>query len=171
MYRLLVIAFLLFTTLLMSSLSDNAYSSVRLEIRYGVFGVIINGDAIDFGQSKYQSKSDLISFEDGDGFTIHIYDPNASLGDLMRSIGMDFKDGCFVVDNIRNYCDLGDVRLKVFVNGNELDSPQDIMDYIPLDCDIILLTYGVEKVDEVGNQLEYLDRHKPASCNDNIFNS
>jgi hypothetical protein len=171
MYRLPVIAFLLFITLLMSCLSDIAYSSVRLEIRYGVFGVIINGEPIDFSQSKYQSKSDLISFEDGGGFTIHIYDPNASLGDLIRSTGMNFKDGRFVEENIRNYCDIDEARLKVFINGDELESPQDIMDFIPNDCDIILLTYGVEKFDEVDNQLEYLDRHKPAGCDDNISNS
>lgn len=82
MSRLLVITLALSVIPLMGSLSDLAQGSVDLEIAYGTFSLIVNGEPMDFSQSKYQSKSELISFEDGEGYTVHIYDPDATMGDF-----------------------------------------------------------------------------------------
>jgi hypothetical protein len=60
---------------------------------------------------------------------------------------MDIRNGCFVRDDGREYCDTADKKLRYFVNGNQTDS---IADYVINDNDRILVIYG----DENGNELK-----------------
>jgi hypothetical protein len=134
-----------------------AYSQVRpygpvgsAHVHAG-FAVILNGQEIDFSQSRYQVQSQLIHVEGGDGTTLHRHATGVPIGEFLRSVRMDIADGCFVHDNGTQYCEGGDNRLLFFVNGQERD---DAMGYVLNDGDRILITYGDLTEQQIQEQIE-----------------
>lgn len=112
---------------------------------HAVFEVLLDGQAVDFSQQKYQVQSQFIHVEGGDGITLHRHSSMVPVGEFFKSVNMDIRDGCFVLDNGEQFCDDGK-QLRFFVNGTERAS---INDYILQDNDRILLIYGDEDQNEL----------------------
>jgi hypothetical protein len=66
---------------------------------------------------------------------------------------MDIRNGCFMGDDRREYCDTADKTLRYFVNGTETGS---ISDYVPNEIDRILVIYGDENDNEIRQEIDAL---------------
>ena len=126
---------------------SNKYGPLGSAHEHAAFLVKLDGVPIDFSQGKYQVKSRLIHVENNDGTTLHRHATNVPFIEFLKSVDMDIRNGCFVSDDGREYCDTADKKLRYFVNGNQTDS---IADYVINDNDRILVIYG----DENGNELK-----------------
>jgi hypothetical protein len=144
-----VVAVAIISTITFSLQSNNSnkYGPVGSAHEHAAFLVKLDGVPIDFSQDKYQVKSRLIHVENNDGTTLHRHATNVPLIEFLKSVDMDIRNGCFVSDDGREYCDTADKKLRYFVNGNQTDS---IADYVINDNDRILVIYG----DENGNELK-----------------
>ncbi|MBI3027027.1 hypothetical protein HYY70_02845 [Candidatus Woesearchaeota archaeon] len=119
--------------------------------------VYINGQAIDFSQSKYQLKNSLIHFEDKIGDVAHTHATGLTLGHLFKSIGIYFNNECINIEG-KNYCNENSKRLKFYVNGkinNEFDNR------LIADLDKYLISYGDENESEIQNQLNSITNLAP----------
>lgn len=125
---------------------------------HAVFAVKLDGEAIDFSQSKYQvgtTRNQYIHVEGGDGTTLHRHSTNVPVGEFFRSVSMGISDGCFVDDNGTQFCDGSDGnQLRFFVNGTEQES---IMEYVLQPNDRILVIYGNETQEELQAEFNELN--------------
>ena len=112
--------------------------------------IYINGKSIDFSQKKYQITTSYIHFEDGVGDVVHMHATGMTISHLLKSVGMDFKNGCLIAEST-NYCSDGKNTLKFYVNGKEND---EFGDYVMKDLDRILISYGSESGAEIQEQLD-----------------
>ena len=144
-----VVAVAIISTITFSLQSNNSnkYGPIGSAHEHAAFLVRLDGVPIDFSQGKYQVKSRLIHVENNDGTTLHRHATNVPFIEFLKSVDMDIRNGCFVRDDGREYCDTADKKLRYFVNGNQTDS---IADYVINDNDRILVIYG----DENGNELK-----------------
>mgnify|MGYP001564186593 CR=1 FL=1 len=119
--------------------------------------VYLNGQAIDFSQSKYQLAARFIHFEEGVGDVIHTHATGLTMGHLFKSLDGDFNNNCVVLEN-RNYCNENNKKLRFYVNGkqnNEYDN------YEIKDLDKILVSYGAESEAELQKQLASITNLAP----------
>ena len=123
--------------------------------------VRIFGDKFDFAVPSYQIKSSWIHFEESDGTTIHRHASGVTLGYLFDSLNigigladMDTSKKCFVFPDGRQFCDNEDYRLKFYVNHIEQKS---IHNYVIVEGDRILITYGNETPEQIEEQLLEVD--------------
>ena len=123
--------------------------------------VRIFGDKFDFAVPSYQIKSSWIHFEESDGTTIHRHASGVTLGYLFDSLnigiglaGMDTSEKCFVFPDGRQFCDNEDYRLKFYINHIEQKS---IHNYVIVEGDRILITYGNETPEQIEEQLLEVD--------------
>ena len=144
-----VVAVAITSTIIFSLQSNNSnkYGPIGSAHEHAAFLVKLDGVPIDFSQDKYQVKSRLIHVENNDGTTLHRHATNVPFIEFLKSVDMDIRNGCFVRDDGREYCDTADKKLRYFVNGNQTDS---IADYVVNENDRILVIYG----DENGNELK-----------------
>lgn len=119
--------------------------------------VYINGQAIDFLQSKYQLAARFIHFEEGVGDVIHMHATGLSMGHLFRSLGMDFNDNCIVFENT-DYCRSENKKLRFYVNGKEND---EFDNYVMRGLDRILVSYGAQSGAEIQEQLDSVTNLSP----------
>ena len=131
----------------LQSNNSNKYGPIGSTHQHAAFIVKLDGVPIDFSQGKYQVKSRLIHVENNDGTTLHRHATGVPFIEFLKSVDMDIRNGCFVRDDGREYCDTADKKLQYFVNGTQTDS---IADYVVNDNDRILVIYG----DENGNELK-----------------
>lgn len=143
----------------------NKFGTVGSAHEHAAFVINVNGTPIDFGQDRYQVQSRLIHVEGGDGFTLHRHTDRVPFGEFLRSVGMGIENSCFLVTEEvagqqgqgQEYCSNGQENLKVFVNGNELDAPSSISDYILKEDDRILVLYGNQTADQLSQELNVLE--------------
>lgn len=126
---------------------------------HAIFAVKLDGQYVDFSQRQYQvgaTGNQFIHFEGGDGTTIHKHSSRVPIGEYLRSVGMDIRDGCFIHNNGSQFCndDSNGKMLRFFVNGEQASS---IMDYVLHDDDRILVIYGDEDEEELHAEFERLD--------------
>ncbi len=121
---------------------------------HAVFEVILNGDAIDFSQRKYQVQSQFIHVENSDGATLHRHATNVPFGEFLKSVKMNIQDNCFVTDDGQRFCGDGTNQLRYFVNGTGKST---IMDYVFEDNDRILVIYGSESEEQLQAAFERLN--------------
>lgn len=127
---------------------------------HAVFAVILDGQQIDFSQSKYQvgsTRNSYIHMEGGDGTTLHRHSTNVPVGEFLKSVKMDISNNCFVRDDGQQFCNDGAKQLRSFVNGTE----QAIMDYVLKPNDRILVIYGDETQDELAAEFDKLNSIEP----------
>lgn len=116
------------------------------------FKVYVNGKAMDFTQSKYQSTeekelNEYIHLHDGNGDIIHVHKKGIRLGEFFDSLGIKFSSECLVLDTGESYCGSEDQLLKFYVNGKE----NNLYDkYEPQDLDRILIVYGKQELHSNG---------------------
>ena len=116
--------------------------------------VKIFGDKFDFSSPDYQIKSPWIHFEGNDGNTIHRHSTGISLSYLFDSIGIGLDDQCYTFTDDGNFCTNEYYSLKFYINGERIS---DIRDYVVMENDRILVSYGPENAKEIEQQLTELD--------------
>lgn len=121
---------------------------------HAIFEVSLDGTPIDFSQRQYQVQSQLIHVEGGDGTTLHRHATGVPVGEFLRSVGMNIENSCFVSNDGNRYCDDGTKQLRFFVNGTSQNS---IMDYVLVENDRILVTYGNETQEQLDAAFERLN--------------
>jgi len=116
--------------------------------------VRIFGDKFDFSATTYQIKSSWIHFEESDGNTIHRHSSGVTLGYLFETLGITIDEDCYIFSDGRQFCTNEDYSLKYFIDGpGFVDS---INDYVIQDGDRILISYGNETEEQIGDQLNEL---------------
>lgn len=144
------------------------FPSENVAAKYGALGsahdhtsllVNLNGTNFDLAQQKYMVRSNYIHAESfngtPDGTTLHKHSSNVPMGEFLKSIRMDASNECFITDSNQRFCDDDQYKLSFYVNGNETE---DIMSYVPIDDDRILITYGKENSTEINKQLQELNK-------------
>jgi len=126
--------------------SQNTDTSLE-EHAHADFRVYINGKALDFTLSKYQSTEDTslhpyMHLHGGIGTIIHKHQKGVTLGDFFESLGIRFTKDCFVMDDGKELCNGEGETLKFFVNGVPNAA---FGDYELNDLDKILITFGDEE--------------------------
>ena len=116
--------------------------------------VKIFGDKFDFSHPDYQIKSSWIHFEAQDGNTIHRHSKGITLGYLFDTLNLGLSSECFVFQDKREFCTNEDHSLKFYING---DKVPDIRDYVIVNEDRILVSYGPEDADGIEEQLAELE--------------
>lgn len=110
------------------------------------FKVYVNGNPINFADSKYYMKSSFIHVdnnqnkEDASG-VLHMHATGVPLWIFFESIGMKFDKDCITLDNGEKFCNTGENTLKFYVNGK---SNSEWKNYVFKDLDKILISYGSE---------------------------
>jgi len=112
--------------------------------------VRIFGDKFDFSLPAYQIKNSWIHFEGGDGGTIHRHSSGVTLDYLFKTLGIDVTEECFVFPDGREFCSNEDYSLKFYINREKVSG---INDFVPLEGDRILISYGNESQEEIDSQL------------------
>ncbi|MFA4820064.1 MAG: hypothetical protein WC613_03860 [Candidatus Aenigmatarchaeota archaeon] len=134
-----------FLSTLVSNPSSNNSGSVNLgpvgsTHIHQDFKMYVSGQMVDFSQPKYQLRSSLVHFENGDGNVIHTHATGMTLGYMLGTMNIELTPECLVIDGVR-YCNNGNSKLKLYANGqpdNEFGS------YLMKDLDKILVSYGDE---------------------------
>ena len=116
--------------------------------------VRIFGDKFDFSLPNYQIKSSWIHFENQDGDTVHRHASGVELEFLFNSLGIGLDEDCFEFPDGRQFCTNEDYSLKYFINHKQVN---DIRDYVVMEEDRILISYGSEDQDTIEQQLSELD--------------
>jgi hypothetical protein len=137
------------------SSNNNNYGPVGSAHEHAAFAIKINGKQIDFSQPKYQLQSRLIHVEGGDGTTLHRHATGVPFDEFLKSVNMNIKNGCFILDDGKQYCNNKENKLRFFLNGNETDS---INSYVINPNDRILVIYGNENADQINQELDALRR-------------
>jgi hypothetical protein len=135
--------------------STEGYGPVGSAHEHAAFLVMLDRVPINFSQSQYQVKSNLIHVENGDGTTLHRHATGVPFIEFLKSVDMDIQDECFIGDDGREYCDTADKKLRYFVNGNQTSS---IANYVPKENDRILLVYGDENEGELKREIDVLSQ-------------
>jgi hypothetical protein len=135
--------------------SNDNYGPVGSAHEHAAFLVTLDGVPINFSQSKYQVKSNLIHVENSDGTTLHRHATDVPFIEFLKSVDMDIQNGCFISDDGTEYCDTADKKLRYFVNGAQTDS---IADYVPNENDRMLVIYGDENESELKQEIDALNQ-------------
>ena len=116
--------------------------------------VRIFGDKFDFSLPAYQIKNSWIHFEAQDGTTIHRHSTGVTMGYLFETLNIGLTEDCYVFPDGREFCTNEDFSLKYYINHEPVSS---INDYVLMDGDRILISYGNETPEEIDSQLLELD--------------
>jgi len=116
--------------------------------------VRIFGDKFDFSLPNYQIKSSWIHFENQDGDTIHRHSSGVELEFLFNSLGIGIDENCFTFPDARAFCTNEDYSLKYFINHKEVNG---IGEYVVMEEDRILISYGPDNESAIEKQLSELD--------------
>jgi dipeptidyl aminopeptidase/acylaminoacyl peptidase len=133
--------------------NNNNYGPVGSAHEHAAFAIKINGKQIDFSQPKYQLQSRLIHVEGGDGTTLHRHATGVPFAEFIKSVNMNIENGCFTLDDGKQYCNNDINKLRFFINGNETES---INNYVINPNDRILVIYGNENADQINQELAAL---------------
>ena len=125
--------------------------------------VYIDGKALDFSDKSHMERmrnnqpvSSFIHVDSGaptpekTGDVLHMHATGIPLWLFFNSIGMDFNKDCITLENKEKFCNDGNKKLKLFVNGKESN---EFENYVFNDLDKILISYGSESEEEIKNQL------------------
>ena len=112
------------------------------------------GDKFDFSLPNYQIKTSWIHFENLDRDTIHRHASGVELEFLFNSLSISLDENCFTFPDGRAFCTNEDYSLKYFINHKQVN---DIREYVVMEEDRILISYGSEDQDAIEQQLSELD--------------
>ena len=115
--------------------------------------VKIFGDEFDFTKPEFQLQSHFIHLENSNGYVIHRHSNDVPLDYFFETLNIGLKSDCIVFNDITEYCSNEDYTLKFYINGKQVD---DLRDYLIINGDLILISYGSENQDEVAEQFAEL---------------
>jgi hypothetical protein len=117
---------------------------------------MIHGELINFSISEFQERDELIQFKDQDGFTVHRHATDVPMGYFLETLGFRLDKDCIsVVD--KDFCSDENNSWRFFINSEPI---KNIQDYVGVDGDIILITYGNLIPQEISAQLYMIDNMK-----------
>lgn len=87
------------------------------------FSVTVDGERIDFSQSKYQLQSQHVHFEGGDGSTLHKHATGVTIGFTLDTLGMAINASCLQLRDGTTHCEPEDGELSVTAGGKKVDDP------------------------------------------------
>jgi len=118
--------------------------------------IYLDGEQITPLERRYYVRGPYMHVESGpgEGVVIHMHATNSPLSIFFRSLGMNFNNDCFRLDNGKDYCNSGDKTLKMFVKGDFSDWTENrqFHTYVFQNHDKILITYGDETEEEIQAQ-------------------
>ena len=118
---------------------------------------MIYGQQFDYSSTAYQIKSPYISFQKGNGETVHMMAANVTMGFLFDTLKIGLDDKCFTFPDKRAFCTNDKYTLKFYVNHHEVP---DLRNYVFKDQDRMLISYGNENDTQINSQLATLDGFK-----------
>ena len=134
---------------------SSRFGAIGSAHEHAAFKLFINNEElVDFALPQYQVSTRFIHFEDKNGVIIHRHASGVDLGFLIKSLGMEFDEKCFILNNGTNYCSETDQILKFFVNAIRNDEYDK---YVLNDGDRILLSFGNESEELIKDQLNALE--------------
>jgi hypothetical protein len=148
-----VISAVMYSTQQSGNNNNNNYGPVGSAHEHAAFAIKIDGKQIDFSQPKYQVQSRLIHVEGGDGTTLHRHATGVPFAEFIKSVNMNIENGCFTLDDGKQYCNNENNKLRFFINGNETES---INNYVINPNDRLLVLYGNENADQINQELAAL---------------
>jgi len=80
------------------------YGKVGSEHVHAAFAVRVNGNGIDFTDSRYQVRSRYLHMENGDGGTLHRRATGVPIAEFFDSVKMNVIRSCFTLDDGTKYC-------------------------------------------------------------------
>lgn len=117
------------------------------------FAIFLNGREITPLPEQFYVASSYVHIETGPGAgrVIHMHATNVPLKMFFKSLGMNFDSECFELSRSERYCNDGINTLKMFVKHANATWKQNFEygDYVFLDLDKILITYGDETDEEI----------------------
>jgi len=116
--------------------------------------VRIFGDKFDFSLPNYQIKTSWVHFENQDGDTVHRHASGVELEFLFNSLGIGIDENCYTFPDGREFCTNEEYSLKYFINHKQVN---DIRDYVVMEDDRILISYGNDDKSVIEQQLAELD--------------
>lgn len=116
--------------------------------------VRIFGDKFDFSVPAYQIKNSWIHFEAQDGATVHRHSTGVTLGYMFETLGIEMDENCYIFPDGREFCNNEDYSLKYYVNHEKVPN---INDYVIMEGDRVLISYGNEEQAAIDSQLAELD--------------
>ncbi len=129
------------------------------------FKVYLNGTAVNFSQAKYMSTDNYsldpkVHMHDMDGDLIHHHAKNVTMAYFFRTLNMTYNSTCFVPGNSSAYCDDQNDSLRMFVrhSGGNWTEVQDGPDYVFIDLDQLLITYGPAGADVSAEEATVTDK-------------
>lgn len=116
--------------------------------------VRIFGDKFDFSVPAYQIKNSWIHFEAQDGTTVHRHSTGVTLEYMFDTLGIQISEDCYIFPDGREFCNNDDYSLKYYINHEKVPN---INDYVIMEGDRILISYGNEDQTQIDAQLAELD--------------
>lgn len=114
------------------------------------FSVVVNGEEIDFSQSKYQVVSQKAHVEGGDGDVVHAHASGAHFRFFLRTVGFDYNS-TFLQTPGERYAESDGNEVRMFVNTAEDWREIEPDDFKFETGDRILLTYGNYTEEEISD--------------------
>jgi len=106
-------------------MSDAGFGKVGSVHWHADFSVTIDGERVDFDERKYMVQSQYVHLEGGDGTMIHKHATGVTLADFFGSIGWELTTECLRTDTGEEYCTGNGGKLRIVVNGEEIDDPSE----------------------------------------------
>ena len=122
---------------------------------HAAFVVKLDATYLEFSAPQYQVKSLYIHVENGNGTTLHNHALSVPFGEFLHSINMNVANGCYVMDDGKQYCQDGNKRLRFFLNG-AVQSQSVLMGYVLEDDDRFLIIFGNETSEQIDVELARL---------------
>ena len=132
------------------------------------FALFLDGKEFTPLGPKYFVKIPTVHVETGAGAgsVMHMHATNVPLSFFFKSLGMTFNNQCFTLDNGKEYCNVGDKTLKMYVRheGGQWEESKKFHTYVFQDLDQILITYGNETDDEIRAQQDSVGSDSAANA-------
>ena len=125
------------------------------------FKVSLNGETLNFSQSKYQSTGfntlhPEVHLHDNNGNVIHHHGENINFSTFFDSLNISLSNNCFTIDE-NSYCTNETHELSFYINNNQVDT---LANYVIDDLDQILILYDKKNI----NITRYLDLVTDEAC-------
>ncbi len=111
--------------------------------------VKIFDDGFDLTKQEFQLQSPFIHLENSNGYVIHRHSKEVAIGYLFETLNLGLTHDCFVFRDGNEFCSNDDYTLKFYINEKRVDG---LRDYLILEGDFILISYGAETQDEIERQ-------------------
>lgn len=129
--------------------------------------VLIDGDLYNLSRDKYYEKSEYAHFHEGNGFIIHKHATGVSLPYFLETLGISFTGDCLILDNGADYCNEGDKRWLMTVNGNIVEEPSK---YELRHGDKIMFDYSSDSITDVRVKAQSTVPDVPEDLMRDVFN-